>query len=98
MIFLLSNRAPAPVAFWPFGTLGSAVLGAEVLIAFGFGVLVGLMIQVPRRLRAHRRAKRAERELAGMREAQKAPAAADTRAAPRIGTDAPEQPGLPPIA
>ena len=77
VIFLLSNRAPVTVAFFPFGTLGSAVLGAIVLIAFGLGMLLGMLIHVPHRLRAQRRAKRAERQLATLRAqppAQAAPA------------------------
>lgn len=73
MIFLLSNRADALVSFWPFGGLGSAALGAIVLIAFGLGVFVGLMIHVPHRMRASRRARRAEREAAALRAAQQPP-------------------------
>ncbi|OYW12357.1 MAG: hypothetical protein B7Z59_01600 [Acidiphilium sp. 37-67-22] len=79
VIFLLSNRVPVSVAFFPFGTLGSAVLGAIVLIAFGLGVLLGMLIHLPRRMRAQRRAKRAERQLAAMQAqppAQAAPAEA----------------------
>lgn len=83
MIFLLSNRASTPVSFWPFGTLGSAALGAIVLIAFGLGLLVGMLIQVPHRLRAHRRAKRAEKQLAALQK-------------PAAKTETPEPLSLPP--
>ena len=74
-IFLLSNRAPVMVAFFPFGTMGTVALGAIVLIAFGLGVLLGMLIHLPRLMRAQRRAKRAERQLAALQAPPPAPAA-----------------------
>ncbi|HEX7390047.1 MAG TPA: lipopolysaccharide assembly protein LapA domain-containing protein [Acidiphilium sp.] len=65
-MFLLSNRHPAPVSFWPFGPIGSAATGAVVLIAFAIGVLAGMLIHLPHRLRASRRARRAEQQVAAL--------------------------------
>ncbi len=46
--------------FWPFGGM-PLPLGAVLLGALGFGFLAGLLFHLPHRIRAHRRAKRAER-------------------------------------
>ncbi|MGC9269186.1 lipopolysaccharide assembly protein LapA domain-containing protein [Acidiphilium sp.] len=78
VVFLLSNRADAVVGFWPFGTLGAAPLGAIVLVAFALGVLIGMVLLVPHRIRAHRRARTAEKQVAALRAAQAtAPSASD---------------------
>lgn len=58
------------MSLWPFGLLGSAALGAIVLIAFALGVLAGMVALVPHRVRAHRRARRAEKQLAAVQAAQ----------------------------
>ncbi|MDD2876039.1 MAG: lipopolysaccharide assembly protein LapA domain-containing protein [Acidiphilium sp.] len=73
VVFLLSNREATLVAFWPFGPLGSAALGAIVLITFALGLLAGLLLHVPFRIRAHRRARLAEKQMAAMRAAQPPP-------------------------
>jgi putative membrane protein len=70
VVFLLSNQGNAMVGFWPFGTLGAAPLGAIVLIAFAIGVLIGMLLLVPHRFRAHRRARRAEKQVVAMQAAQ----------------------------
>lgn len=75
VIFLLSNREPTIIAFWPFGTLGSAALGAVVLIAFALGMLIGMVLLIPHRMRAHRRARRAEKQVAAMQATQPVPPA-----------------------
>jgi uncharacterized integral membrane protein len=64
IIFLLSNRGPALVGFWPFGFLGALPLGAVVLAALVLGFLGGLAAHLPKRLGAHRRARRAEKRAA----------------------------------
>ncbi len=73
VVFLLSNRDDAVVGFWPFGTLGAAPLGAVVLVAFAIGVLIGMVLLVPHRIRAHRRARTAEKQVAAMQAAQPVP-------------------------
>jgi uncharacterized integral membrane protein len=75
VIFLLSNREPTIIGFWPFGTLGSAALGAVVLIAFALGMLIGMVLLIPHRMRAHRRARRAEKQVAAMQASQPVPPA-----------------------
>ena len=61
MIFLLSNRAAAPVSFWPFGQVAAWPLGAVVLVALVLGFLLGLAFHLPHRFALNRRAKRAEK-------------------------------------
>ena len=61
MIFLLSNRVPVDIAFWPFGFVTSLWLGPVVLGALLAGFLLGLLFHVPARFAAGRRAKRAEK-------------------------------------
>ena len=46
--------------FWPFGGM-PLPLGAVLLGALGVGFLAGLLFHLPHRIRAHRRAKRAEK-------------------------------------
>ncbi len=70
-VFLLSNRDPASLEFWPFGFVVALPLGAVVLVLFVLGFLFGLLFQLPARLAATRRAKRAERRVAEL-EAQAA--------------------------
>lgn len=65
-VFLVSNRAAVTVDFWPFGLLGSFPLGAIILITLGVGVLIGLLMHWPYRLRARRRARIAERQVASL--------------------------------
>ena len=64
MIFLLSNRAAAPVSFWPFGQVAAWPLGAVVLVALVLGFLLGLAFHLPHRFALNRRAKRAEKRAA----------------------------------
>jgi uncharacterized integral membrane protein len=82
VVFLLSNRSAATVGFWPFGTLGAAPIGAIVLVAFALGVLIGMLLLVPHRLRAHRRARRAEKQVAAMQAAQPVAPVMTTTTAP----------------
>jgi uncharacterized integral membrane protein len=64
VIFLLSNRGPALVGFWPFGFLVSLPLGAVVIAAVVIGFLGGLAAHLPKRFAAHRRASKAEKRAA----------------------------------
>lgn len=84
-IFLISNRGAVGVQYWPVGPIGSAALGAIVLIAFGAGALIGLLLTLPGRLGAQRRARRAEKRIAALesRLPSTAPAAATTQALSR---------------
>jgi uncharacterized integral membrane protein len=82
VVFLLSNRSAALIDFWPFGTLGAAPIGAIVLVAFALGVLIGMLLLVPHRLRAHRRARRAEKQVAAMQAAQPVAPVMTTTTAP----------------
>ncbi len=66
MIFLLSNRGPALVGFWPFGFLVSLPLGAIVIAAVIIGFLGGLAAHLPKRFAAHRRASKAEKRAADL--------------------------------
>jgi len=61
VIFLLSNRDPVGLQFWPFGFVLALPLGAVVLAVLILGFLLGLIFHLPRRLAAGRRAKRAEK-------------------------------------
>jgi uncharacterized integral membrane protein len=64
VIFLLSNREPAGLDFWPFGFVVSVPLGAVVIVALVVGFLAGLAAHLPKRIGAQRRAKRAEKRVA----------------------------------
>jgi uncharacterized integral membrane protein len=64
VIFLLSNRAPVDIGFWPFGFVASLPLGAVVLAVLVLGFVVGLLFHLPARFAAGRRAKRAEKRAA----------------------------------
>jgi len=82
VIFLLSNRDPVGLGFWPFGFVLALPLGAVVLAVLAIGFFAGLLFHLPRRLGAGRRAKRAEKRAAEL-EARLAavPAAAPATAA-----------------
>ena len=57
--------------FWPFGGM-PLPLGAVLLGALAFGFVAGLLFHLPHRIRAHHRAKRAEKRAAEL-EAQISP-------------------------
>ncbi len=61
VVFLLSNRGPVLLGFWPFGLMLTLPLGVVVIAALVVGFLAGLAAHVPKRLAAHRRANRAEK-------------------------------------
>ncbi len=61
VVFLLSNRGPVLLGFWPFGLMLTLPLGAVVIAALVAGFLAGLAAHLPKRLAANRRAKRAEK-------------------------------------
>ena len=46
MIFVLSNRVPVQIGFWPFGT-ASAWLGPVAVVALAIGFFVGLLVALP---------------------------------------------------
>jgi len=62
VIFVLSNRVPVQVGFWPFGTL-SAWLGPVAVVALAIGVFIGLIAAMPRQLHWRRRARSAEKRV-----------------------------------
>ncbi|MDE8349067.1 MAG: LapA family protein [Acidocella sp.] len=64
VIFLLSNRLPVPVGFWPFNVSLSLPFGAVVLAGLVLGFFIGLLAHLPKRLSASRRANRAEKRVA----------------------------------
>jgi uncharacterized integral membrane protein len=64
VVFLLSNRGPAMLGFWPFGLMVSVPLGAVVIAAMVLGFLGGLAAHYPKRFSAHRRATKAEKRAA----------------------------------
>lgn len=74
MIFMLSNRETVEISYWPLGPLARLPFGAVVLVALGFGFLLGLVFHLPHRLAAARRAKRAEKRNAELEARQAAPA------------------------
>ncbi len=47
--------------FWPFGTIVAAPLGVLVLVGFALGILLGMLIHVPYRLRARALVRNAEK-------------------------------------
>lgn len=63
MIFVLSNRVPVQIGFWPFGT-ASAWLGPVVVGALAAGFFVGLIMAMPRQFHWRRRARSAEKRVA----------------------------------
>ncbi len=73
MVFLLSNRGPMEISFWPFGTVAEPPFGGVVLATLAVGFLLGLLFHLPSRLSAQRRAKRAEKRNAEL-EARLTPA------------------------
>ncbi|HQT38678.1 MAG TPA: lipopolysaccharide assembly protein LapA domain-containing protein [Acidocella sp.] len=64
VIFLLSNRLPVPVGFWPFNVSLSLPFGAVVLAGLLLGFFIGLLAHLPKRISASRRANRAEKRVA----------------------------------
>ncbi len=64
VVFLLSNRDPVGLAYWPFGMVLTVPVGAVVLVALAVGFFAGLLAHLPKRFGAHRRAKRAEKRVA----------------------------------
>lgn len=64
VIFLLSNRLPVEIVFWPFGPVASLPFGAVVLVVLVLGFVLGLLFHLPARFAASRRAKRAEKRAA----------------------------------
>ena len=73
MIFMLSNRTPVEIFYWPLGPLFQVPLGAVVLVVLAFGFLLGLGFHLPSRLAAGRRAKRAEKRNAELEARQSVP-------------------------
>jgi uncharacterized integral membrane protein len=61
VVFLLSNRGPVSLGFWPVGLMLTVPLGAVVIAALVVGFLAGLAAHLPKRLAANRRANRAEK-------------------------------------
>ena len=49
VIFLLSNRVPVDIGFWPFGQVATLPLGAVVLAVLVLGFLLGLAFHLPHR-------------------------------------------------
>ncbi len=64
VVFMLSNRDPVAMGFWPLGVTVAVPFGAVVLVALVFGFLAGLLAHLPKRFGAQRRAKRAEKRVA----------------------------------
>jgi uncharacterized integral membrane protein len=73
MIFMLSNRNPVEISYWPLGALFRVPVGAVVLVVLAFGFLLGLAFHLPHRLSAGRRAKRAEKRNAELEARQSLP-------------------------
>lgn len=63
VIFVLSNRVPVQVGFWPLGSM-SAWLGPVAIVALGIGFFAGLFVAMPRQLHWRRRARNAEKRVA----------------------------------
>lgn len=63
VIFVLSNRLPVPVGFWPFGEL-KLWLGPIMVGVLAVGIFLGLLLALPRHLLWRRRARKAEKYLA----------------------------------
>lgn len=78
MIFVLSNRTPTLVGFWPFGGLRLWV-GPIVVGALAFGIFLGLLLTLPQHLHWRRRARRAEKYLAEAAETRTLPAPAQPK-------------------
>jgi uncharacterized integral membrane protein len=64
VVFMLSNRDPVAMGFWPLAVTVSVPFGAVVLGALLVGFLAGLLAHLPKRFGAQRRAKRAEKRVA----------------------------------
>ncbi len=64
VVFLLSNRDPVALNYWPFGIVLMVPMGAVALVALVAGFLAGLLAHLPKRFGAQRRAKRAEKRVA----------------------------------
>lgn len=65
MIFVISNRVPVQIGFWPFGT-ASAWLGPVVVAALAAGFFIGLIASMPRQFHWRRRARSAEKRVADL--------------------------------
>jgi uncharacterized integral membrane protein len=76
VIFLLSNRVPVDIGFWPFGQVATLPLGAVVLAVLVLGFLLGLAFHLPHRFALNRRAKRAEKRVAELESRTSPPPAA----------------------
>ncbi|WP_298213432.1 lipopolysaccharide assembly protein LapA domain-containing protein [Acidocella sp.] len=63
VIFLLSNRVPVTIGFWPLGT-AQAWLGPVVEGALALGFFLGLLAGLPGQFYWRRRARAAEKRLA----------------------------------
>lgn len=63
VIFVLSNRVPVQIGFWPFGVM-PAWLGPIVVVALAVGLFVGLFLALPGYWHWRRRARAAEKRLA----------------------------------
>jgi uncharacterized integral membrane protein len=65
VLFFLSNRQPVDLNYWPFGIVIVGVpVAAVVLMALAVGFLAGLVAHLPKRMGAHRRAQKAEKQVA----------------------------------
>lgn len=65
VVFLLSNRVPVLVGFWPFGVV-SFWLGPVVVLALAVGLFIGLILALPGHWQWRRRARAAEKRLADL--------------------------------
>jgi uncharacterized integral membrane protein len=61
VVFMLSNRNPVEISYWPLGPLAQLPVGVVVLVVLALGFVLGLAFHLPSRLAAGRRAKRAEK-------------------------------------
>ena len=85
VIFMLSNREPMEISYWPLGPLAQLPVGVVVLVVLALGFLLGLAFHLPSRLAAGRRAKRAERRNAELEARLSMPGGTPAQ----IGTPAP---------
>lgn len=63
VVFVLSNRVPVALSMWPFGTV-NVWLGPAMTGALAVGVVIGLLVHVPRHFSLRRRARNAEKRVA----------------------------------
>ena len=69
VVFVLSNRVPVALGFWPFGTV-SVWLGPVMVAALAAGFVLGLLAHLPKHFSLHRRARNAEKRVAQLTAAQ----------------------------